>query len=66
MKLQFNKKIYLKSAVQKAMKDYSHLANFDLSQSKDYFLVEIINMPPELKDVFEDEFSNYALSLMKK
>lgn len=66
MKLQFNKKIYLKSAVKKAMKDYSHLADFVLGQDKNYFLVEIANAPLELKDVFEDEFSNYALSLMKK
>lgn len=66
MKLQFNKKIYLKSAVKKAIKDYSHLANFVLAQDKNYFLIEITNASLELKDIFKDEFSNYTLSLMKK
>lgn len=66
MKLKFNKKIYLKSAIKKAIKDYSYLADFVLGQDKNYFLVEITNAPLELKDVLEDEFSNYALSLIKK
>jgi len=66
MKLQFNKKIYLTSTVKKAIKDYSHLADFALGQDKNYFLVEAANIRPELKNVFEDEFYNYTLSLTKK
>ncbi|MBU2579529.1 HxsD-like protein [Patescibacteria group bacterium] len=66
MLIQFNKKIYPKSVIKRAIKDYSGLADFTLEQNENYFLVEITNAPFELKNVFEDEFSNYILSLMKK
>jgi len=45
------------------MKDYSHLADFKIGQKKNYFLVKITKIKPELKDIFQDEFSNYVLSL---
>ncbi len=66
MLLRFNKKIYPKLAIKKAVKDYRDLANFKVEQNKNYFLVKIRKIKPELKDVFQDEFSNYVLSLMKK
>lgn len=66
MIIKFNNKIYSKLTIKRAIKDYSHLAEFELRQSKDYFLVKITNATTELKDVFQDEFSNYVLSLQKK
>jgi len=61
--LSFNKKIYSKQAVQKAIKDYADLADFLFAQNKKYLLVKVKNIRPELKKTFPDEFSNYILSL---
>jgi len=66
MKINFNKKIYPLKSIKKAIKDYSYLADFEINQNKNYFLVKITKTKPELKDIFQDEFSNYVLSLMKK
>lgn len=66
MLLQFNKKIYSKTAIKKAIKDYNSLANFEVEQNKNYFLVEITKIKPELKNIFRDEFSNHILSLVKR
>jgi glycerol-3-phosphate dehydrogenase len=66
MFLRFNKKIYPKPAIKKAIKIYAHLASFNLNQNKNYFLVKTIKIKPELRKDFQDEFSNYVLSLMKK
>lgn len=66
MTLRFNKKIYSQSAIKQAINDYSHLANFEFNQNKNYFLIEVKKIKPELKNVLGDEFSNYLLSLMKK
>lgn len=65
MIIRFNKKIYSQEAIKKAIKDYAHLANFTLNQNKNYFLVKIDKIEPELKSKFSDEFSNYILGLMK-
>ena len=63
MMINFNKKIYSLKSIKKAIKDYSHLADFKIGQKKNYFLVKITKIKPELKDIFQDEFSNYVLSL---
>jgi isocitrate lyase len=65
MLISFNKKIYSKQAVQKAIKDYADLADFLFAQNKKYFLVKTKNIQPRIKNVFPDEFSNYVLSLIK-
>jgi hypothetical protein len=65
-KLFFCKEIYNKNAVLKAMKDYSKLANFNFSENSKYFFVGISKERPEFKDVIENEFCNYVLSLGKK
>lgn len=65
MIIRFNKKIYSQEAIKKAIKDYAHLANFALNQNKNYFLVKIDKIKPELKNKFSDEFSNYILGLTK-
>lgn len=64
MQISFNKKIYSQQVVKKSIKDYEDLANFILSQSKYYFLIKIKNIRHGLKKNFQDEFSNYVLSLM--
>ncbi len=64
--LSFNKKIYSQKAIQKAIKEYANLVGFSLTQNKKYLLVKVRNTQPAIKDNFQDEFSNYVLSLMKK
>ena len=54
MMINFNKKIYSLKSIKKAMKDYSHLADFKIGQKKNYFLVKITKIKPELKDIFQD------------
>ena len=65
MKIKFNKKIYSQQTVKKAIKDYSYLADLEIDQDKNYFLVKIKNIKQGLKENFKDEFSNYILSLKK-
>lgn len=62
----FNKKIYSGQAVKKAVKDYARLAKLTPSRNKNYFLVKVKKIQPEIKKFFQDEFSNYVLSLMNK
>lgn len=62
----FNKKIYSEQTVKKAIKDYARLAKFTSSRNKNYFLVKVKDIQPEIKKFFQDEFSNYVLSLMSK
>ncbi len=66
MQINFNKKIYSRQAIKKAIKDYKHLADFEINQNKSYFLIRAGNIQSGLKKIFQDEFSNYVLSLMKK
>ncbi len=66
MQINFNKKIYSQQAVKKSIKEYEHLADFILNQSEHYFLIKIKNIRPEFKKNFQDEFSNYVLSLINK
>jgi ribosomal protein L18E len=66
MIVRFNKKIYSREAIQKAMSQWRKMANFELKENKNYFLVKISKVKPNLKEGFSDEFSNFALSLMKK
>ena len=59
--LKFNSQIYPIKNVKKAVKDYSGLAKFSVKTNKGYVEItagEIFN--PE---IFEDELSNYLLSL---
>jgi len=64
--LKFNTKIYKKEAIQKAISAYSHLARFRVKDDKDYKVVEIDKVDPDLKGIFCDEFANYVLGMSKK
>jgi len=66
MLLRLNKKIYSEPVIKKAIKDFTSLADFEVNQNKKYFLVKTIKIRSELRKDFQDEFSNYVLSLMKK
>ena len=64
--LRFNRLLYSKKALHKAVKDYSGLAHFDVDQGRGYFNVAVQEIEPEVKKDFIDEFQNYVLGLTKQ
>lgn len=65
IQLKLNSKIYKLKSIKQAIKDYSHLGEFNLKQDKVYILVNIVNVDKDYKDVIKDEFCNYILYLLK-
>lgn len=64
--LNLNKKLYKIKAIKIAIRDFSHLADFDIKKELDYYIVKMKNINKEAADVIIDEFCNYVLYLMKK
>ena len=62
-KIKLNKSFYDKKAVEQASKEFSHLANFRIVETKEDLIIAIdeITKTPHLKE----EFTNYVLGLMK-
>ena len=65
MEINFNKNLYSRQAVRRSIKTYRHLADFGFQERKDYFNVRLKNIVPDVKDIIDDEFANYVLSLTK-
>lgn len=64
LKIAFTHSLYGEDAVQEAISDYKHLADFSLKVGKGYSEVSISNIRDvELEPLFLQEFSNYVLSL---
>lgn len=63
MIIQLNNGIYNKESIQKAINDYSQLADFNLTEEDDYFIVQMNNIDKDVKSVIKDEFCNYLLSI---
>lgn len=63
--INFNKCIYQKRAILKSIADFDELADFDLKEKKEYFVL-IIKQKFFSSKNFLDEFSNYVLGLMEK
>ncbi len=63
MKIQLNREIYKKESIQKTIDDYSRLANFNLTEDGNYFIVQMDNIDNDVKSVIKDEFCNYLLSI---
>jgi len=63
--IKLNRRLYHQRAIKLAIREYQHLANFSLSQKKDYFQVSLRNIDKDVKSVIKDEFCNYVLFLMK-
>lgn len=62
----FDRRFYDLQAAQNTIQAYQGLADFKLKTKKKIFEVEASAIDKDIKDVFEDEFCNYALSEMKK
>jgi len=61
----FDKKIYKKRAIQKAIKSYGNLVDINLREDKDFYHIEFINTPEEYRGLIDGEFGNYVLALMR-
>lgn len=65
-KINFNKKIYTKKAIEKSIEAFSHLARFRVSPSAGHFVVSADAVDEDVKDVFKDEFCDFVLAELKK
>ncbi len=63
--INFDKRLYNLKAIKLAIKEYQKLANFNLSQKKNYIQVELKDIDKEVRPIIKDEFCNYILFLMK-
>ena len=64
MKINFNKNIYKKKAINNAIRQFKELADFKVSAKSDYYTVDLKNINKDVVDVIKDEFGNYVLYLM--
>lgn len=62
MTILFSKDFYTLNSIKKAIKAYDHLADFVVLSDKKKRKVIVKNIDKSVKDIFEDEFSNYVLS----
>ena len=65
MIIKFSNKIYKIGAVKSSAKAYRGLADFKISQTKDYIKAELKNIDQSVKNIIKDEFCNYVLAMMK-
>lgn len=65
MVIKFCKKLYKKKSILIALKDYKELADFNLSETKNYIRVNLKNIDKDVKDIIQDEFCNYVLNIMR-
>lgn len=64
--IKFNKFLYKKPAIEKAIGIYSHLATFSLDSEKKYFVVNIEKIKHKPEYELKHEFCNYCFGLTKK
>jgi hypothetical protein len=66
MKISFNSAIYTKKSILETIEAYKNLADFEIEYNDDIFVLNIENAKDDVKDIIGDEFSNYALGLLKR
>ena len=64
--INFDKKFYDLEAIKNTIKAYRGLADLEVKENKKSVGLEASNVDKDIKDVFKDEFCNYALSETKK
>lgn len=60
--IEFDKLIYLKSALEQACKDYSQLAVIQLFESEKKYICKV-EKPQGNLELIQDEFCNYVLNM---
>lgn len=63
--IKLNKNIYDKKAIEKTIESFSHLADFVLGETGNYYIIKFIKKMELDESDLMDEFSNYALYSMK-
>ena len=64
MQLKYHKSIYKKTAIVEAAAEFKHLAEFKISNNKNYYIVDAGNIVQDVAGQLADEFSNYVIYLM--
>jgi len=65
MKIMDDKKLYKITAIEKAIKQFEHLAEFNIDKRENVFVVSVANIDKDVANIFQDEFCNFVLHLMK-
>lgn len=60
--IKFNKKIYPLAVIKTSIKSFEPVAKFQIKNTKDYIIVILNKIQPNIKEVIKDEFSNYVLA----
>ncbi len=61
IEINFNKKIYSKTAIKLAIRAYKNLADFKIKEESEHTSVVISNIDGGIKNIIKDEFCNYVL-----
>lgn len=64
--INFSKKIYPKKAIQSGIEAFKHLAEFKLTNKRNYFNIRIVRLGNEENTTLKDEFSNFILAMIKE
>lgn len=65
MTINFNRNFYNLKSIEKAIRDYKGLADFDIEVGKENIKVNLKNIDPGSRNVIREEFCNYVLGLIK-
>lgn len=60
--LRLDRKLYTKSAVNATVEAFSELARITLTTDDRYHVIEMADPDPEVADVIDKEFANFALA----
>lgn len=63
--ISFNKDFYSLESIKKSVKDYKEVATFTIEDKKDVIKVDIDCLDDDFKDLIDQEFCNYVLSIEK-
>jgi hypothetical protein len=66
MEINFNTDFYNLNAVAEGVEAYGDLADFVIKKDNNAVTVELSDIDSDVKDVIEDEFSNYVLACMEE
>jgi len=59
--IKLKKDLYPLNAIQKSANAFKHLANIKIKNGKEYFIVSLIKVAPEVRKLIKNEFCNYVL-----
>ena len=66
MKIIFDKKLYKKKAITEAISVFEHLGNFSIVTQKSSYVINVLKVSTDIKNIIRHEFCNHVLFLMNK